>query len=151
MRRMRAAAAGRDSGPDRYIAPRNRKTHVDDDEDAPAYVMEDGAQITAEEFKKLTGKVEGDPEDKDPGSAAAKEEGGAKEAREGKDGEAARLETEAKKTNVAEVGGPVIKKRKAGRIGGDADDAEEVEDKPREKKTKAKPKRKIKLSFGDEE
>lgn len=154
LRQMRAAATGRDSGPDRYIAPRNRKTHVDDDEDAPAYVMEDGAEISIEEFKKLGGNGEEEEEGgekKDGGEGEGDGEAVTVTVKDG--GEAKKVEVGVVKTtsNVADVG--VTKKRKAARIVGQEEEGEEgVKDKPREKKGKGKAKKKVvKLSFGDEE
>lgn len=153
LQRMRRAAAGCGQ-PDRYIAPRNRKTAVEDGEDAPAYVMEDGQAISQEEFERMGG-VESDDE-----------EGGEKVAEKGEDGEVktAEVEDSNKKAlveeeeeeerqedlpavKIAEVGG--LKKRKAARIVGGEADEDEV--KPPGPKKPVKGKRRVKLTFGDDE
>lgn len=53
LRRLKAETAGQPTE-NRYIATRNKKTAVDELEDEPSYVMEDGQQLTAAEFKKLS-------------------------------------------------------------------------------------------------
>ncbi|TGZ84025.1 hypothetical protein EX30DRAFT_346722 [Ascodesmis nigricans] len=151
LQRMRAAAAGA-GRQERYIAPRNRKTRVDDEEDEPQYVLEDGTQVTKAQLDAMEKGEDGD-------SANVKETGGDN----GKEGT---KETgngaAAKDTSVVEAG--VKKKRKAIKVVGG--DAEEDEEKPalkkgkpesndneagKKKKTTGKPKRKVKLSFDPEE
>ncbi|KAF8249654.1 hypothetical protein K440DRAFT_204329 [Wilcoxina mikolae CBS 423.85] len=165
LRRMRNAAAGQGQ-PERYIAPRNKKTAVEDGEDAPAYVLEDGQSISREEFERMGGhrsedEEEGKKEDEKttantPEKEGEGDEGGGKAIltpRGEKETPAAGVTT----SLVAEAGGR--KKRKAAKIvGGDEEDDDEkssaAKEKPREASGKGKPpkgKRRVKLSFGDDE
>lgn len=154
LRRLRRQHAG-NGGPDRYVAPRNRKTAVDEDEDAPAYVLE-GAEnetISREEFKAMAsgkGEVEnGEKGETNTGKAGEKIEGDgeAETAPSGKDD----LER-TRKENVTDIG-VKGKKRKAAKIGGD-DEAEEKGEEIRDKKGKPKAgkksKKPVKLSFDED-
>ncbi|KAF8534098.1 hypothetical protein BDD12DRAFT_809630 [Trichophaea hybrida] len=164
LRRMRNAAAGQGQ-PERYIAPRNKKTAAEDGEDAPAYVLEDGQSISREDFQRMGGhrsedEEEGNENEKTTANAPEKEgegdEGG---------GKAILTPSEEKETPVAGVSTSLVaeaggrKKRKAAKIiGADEEDDDEksstAKEKPREASGKGKPpkgKRRVKLSFGDDE
>ncbi|KAI5812614.1 hypothetical protein BZA77DRAFT_136825 [Pyronema omphalodes] len=157
LRRMRAAASGQGQ-PERYIAPRNRKVAVEDGEDAPAYVMEDGSSITREEFQKLGGKGDDDEEDAEK-KAEDKKEGEAVEEGIKKDGEGEKVEdkVEGEETKITVVEAGIKKKRKAAKIVGADDESEDEKTKKLENapakdaKGKPKPKRRVKLSFGEDE
>lgn len=154
LRRLRQQHAG-GGGPDRYIAPRNRKTAVDDDEDAPTYVLE-GAEnetISREEFKAMTsGKGELEVEESkeaDPQKFGGGVEGG------GEAGAAVSGEEHlgrAKRTNITDIG-VKGKKRKAARIGGDDEaggEEKRAEDNKGKSKTGKKAKNPVKLSFDED-
>lgn len=150
LRRLRQQHAG-GGGPDRYIAPRNRKTAVDDDEDAPAYVLE-GAEnetISREEFKAMTSeKKEVEVKENIEADSQKPEEF------EGDRRSEVALSVEehpgrVKRINVTDIG-VKGKRRKATKFGGD-DEAGEEEKKTKGKKLGGKPrKREVKLSFGDD-
>lgn len=156
LRRLRQQHAG-GGGPDRYIAPRNKKTAVDDDEDAPAYVLE-GAEnetISRQEFQAMAsgkGEVEGDGVDEVDPQKSGEElvgEGGIKATLD----EQAEGVGRTKKENVTDIG-VKGKKRKATKIGGD-DETEDKEEKIDDKKGKSKTggklkKRVVKLSFDED-
>lgn len=160
LRRLRQQHAGGD-GPDRYIAPRNRKTAVDDDEDAPAYVLE-GAEnetISREEFKAMTSgeggvgdgkRKETDLEETDLGKSG-EEIGGCGETKVASSGkeDIGRM----KKENLTDIG-VKGKKRKAARIGGGDEIAGEKEETIGDKKGKPKAgkkvKKPVKLSFDED-
>ncbi|KAI5836830.1 hypothetical protein DFP73DRAFT_343418 [Morchella snyderi] len=158
LRRLRQQHAG-GGGPDRYIAPRNKKTAVDDEEDAPAYVME-GSEVSREEFDALTDRK--GKQEKEEGTAAAGEESLVPAGEESTEAVGkAKGEEEAGrvlKENVTEIG-VKGKKRKATKIGSDGEDEPvEKEEKgevkgKKGKATKAgsKPKKRaVKLSFDQE-
>jgi len=142
--RLRANAAGTAHQPERYIAPRNRKIAVEDGDDTPQYVLEDGSVIGKEEFARLErgeesawkGKEEGD-EDTEGRATSGMEKGG---------------EEVPAVSSVTDVGGK--RKRKAVKIvGGDGEDGGSAKDKPREGgkiKATGKRKQRVKLSFEDE-
>lgn len=148
LRRLRQQHAG-GGGPDRYIAPRNRKTAVDDDEDAPAYVLEgtENKTISREEFKAMTsgnGKMEVEENiESDSLKSEEEAEGGGK----------AEVEEEhpggVKRTNVTDIG-VRGKRRKAVKVGGD-DETREEEGKATGKRPGGKPRKNaVKLSFDDD-
>lgn len=148
LRRLRQQHAG-GGGPDRYIAPRNRKTAVDDDDDAPAYVLEgtENKTISREEFKAMTsgnGEVEVE-ENIEPDSLKFGEEaegGGKAEVGEKHPGRV-------KRTNVTDIG-VKGKRRKAAKVGGDGDTREE-EGKAAGKRPGGKSRKNVvKLSFEDD-
>ncbi|KAF2643983.1 hypothetical protein P280DRAFT_546838 [Massarina eburnea CBS 473.64] len=127
LQRLRGQLAGDGSGRHERPDHRNKKTKEDDEEDAPAYVVEEtNDSLTKAEYEAmLAGK---DAED----DAAATEGGGqAKDAA-------------TKKDNIAEVG-KVTKKRKVAKVIGGENDEKNTAKKA---KKKGKP---VKLSFGDEE
>ncbi|CAI6332764.1 unnamed protein product [Periconia digitata] len=138
LQRMRAQLAGDGSGRhDRPVA-RNRKEKVDDEDDAPTYVMEDtNDSMTKAEYEAMVARKE------------AEEEESAKDVGETK----ITAPAAAKKDNIAEVG-KASKKRKAVKVIGnegeeDANDSKDLGKKVTKKaKKKGKP---IKLSFGDDE
>lgn len=149
LRRLRQQHAG-GGGPDRYIAPRNRKTAVDDDEDAPAYVLE-GAEnetISREEFKAMTSEKEAVEVKEDIEDSRKSQEF------KGDGGSEVALPTEehpgrVKRINVTDIG-VKGKRRKAAKVGGD-DEAGEEEKETKGKRLGGKPrKREVKLSFGDD-
>jgi hypothetical protein len=139
--RLRSAAAGA-GRQERHIAPRNRKAvREDDEEDAPAYVLEEtGEALSREEFILLGGRGGEKEEEKEEGEEKVGE----------KDGEGEKVAAQV----VAEAG--MKRKRKAAKIIG-ADEEEEKEKEKEDKKPpspakkKVKAKRKVKLSFGDDE
>jgi hypothetical protein len=148
--RLRANVAGTAGQPERYIAPRNRKVAVEDGDDAPQYVLDDGSVIGKEEFARL--------ERGDESALKEKEEmdrdgdGGGDMDGEATSGMKKGGEEMPAVSSVTDVGGK--RKRKAAKIvGGDGEEDGSVKDKPREGgKTKATGKRKqrVKLSFEDE-
>lgn len=144
LRRLRQQHAG-GGGPDRYIAPRNRKTAVDDDEDAPAYVLE-GAEnetISREEFKAMT-SGSGEVETGDNIEADSQKSGGEVESVEN----VAAEEGGVKRTNVTDIG-VKGKRRKAAKIGGGDETGEEKKAMGQKWGGKSK-KRAVKLSFDDD-
>lgn len=152
LRRMRAAASGA-GHQERYIAPRNRKTRVDDEEDEPQYVLEDGSIMTKAEFESME-KGE-DPDDSTTEAAGNADKQDAKSGTEGAGKQSASGDSSSR---VVEAGAK--KKRKAVKVvGGDADEDDQPapkKGKPQEepgkpKKAGGKPKRKVKLSFDQEE
>ena len=139
--RLRASAASTERQPDRYIAPRNRKTAVEDGDDTPQYVLEDGSVIGKEEFARLErGEERGskEKEEEEGDSAGSMKKGGEEEV--------------PAVSSVTDVGGK--RKRKAAKIvGGDGEDDDPAKDKPREegkKNATGKRKQRVKLSFEDE-
>lgn len=143
LRRLRQQHAG-GGGPDRYIAPRNRKTAVDDDEDAPAYVLE-GAEnqtISREEFKAMSGS--GEVETEDNIEADSQKSGEEVESV----GNVAVEEGGVKRTNITDIGSKG-KRRKAAKIGGDDETGEEKKARDQKRGGKSK-KRAVKLSFDDD-
>lgn len=150
LRRLRQQHAG-GGGPDRYIAPRNRKTAVDDDEDAPAYVLE-GAEnetISREEFKAMTsgkGEVEaGDNMEADLQKSGEVVGGGKTEVAPSVEEHPGVM----KRANVTDIG-VKGKRRRAAKVGSDEEVGEE-EKKPEGKKLGGRPrKRAVKLSFDDD-
>lgn len=149
LRRMRAAAAGA-GRQERYIAPRNRKTRVDDEEDEPQYVLEDGSIVTKAELDKME---KGDGPDDGEGETA---EATASTTKNGTE----MVKVESTSSQVVEAG--ARKKRKAIKVVGA--DADEEGDQPIIKKGKSdekaadpkkkagkKAKKEVKLSFGDDE
>ncbi|RPA80731.1 hypothetical protein BJ508DRAFT_125092 [Ascobolus immersus RN42] len=162
LRRLRANP-NYSSDQNRVIAPRNKKQKLDDDEDAPTYVLEDGASVTHTDFKALQEAAEKEAKEKE--EAEGKEE-------EKKDDE---VPKNLPKEKEAGIGG---RKRKGGIVVGRDEDDEEIEEKvgearkkaeallgerskvqKGEEKEKVKPKLKakgkkkkdaVKLSFGDD-
>lgn len=155
MRRMKGdLSAGRDTDRhERPIARPKRSKRDDEEDDGPTYVIEESNDtLTKAEYEAL---VNGGTETANDTSNATKENDG---------DEAAAEKTKPKQQQVASVGG-ASKKRKAVKIGSDADEEEGDEAKATEKSGKTeephkkdikpkKPKKKtkaVKLSFGDEE
>ncbi|PGH03245.1 hypothetical protein AJ79_07440 [Helicocarpus griseus UAMH5409] len=131
-----------------------KKRDADDDDDAPTYVDEASNEvISKEEYEAL---VKGDDDDKVAEDLKENEQGD----NNGQANTAARDETEGRakvasesakskqKQQVAEIGG--AKKRKQGKVIGEDAAAEEEVKKPQTSR-KPKLKKKIKLSFDDEE
>lgn len=147
-------SAGRDTDRhERPIARPKRSKRDDEEDDGPTYVIEESNDtLTKAEYEAL---VNGGTETANDTSDATKENDG---------DEAAVEKTKPKQQQVASVGG-ASKKRKAVKIGSDADEEEGDEAKATEKSGKTeephkkdikpkKPKKKtkaVKLSFGDEE
>lgn len=131
--------AGDGSGRHERPIPRNKKEKIDDEEDAPTYVMEEtNDSLTKAEYEALVaGKG---PEDED----AAKEKS---------DQATGTALTAAKTDTIAEVG-KTSKKRKAIKVIGGEDNEDVKSEKDSGKKVTKKAKKKgkpIKLSFGDDE
>lgn len=154
LRRLRAAASGA-GRQERHIAPRNRKTHVDDEDDEPQYVLEDGSIVTKAEIERMERGEDSDGEEAPGGADVAGGSGASKDGTEA-------VKAESLTSQVVEAGAK--KKRKAVKVvGADAD--EEEEDQPTAKKGKSdekptdpkkkkvgkKAKKEVKLSFGDDE
>ncbi|KAK0638173.1 hypothetical protein DIS24_g10082 [Lasiodiplodia hormozganensis] len=154
LRRMKGdLSAGRDTDRhERPIARPKRAKRDDEEDDGPTYVIEESNDtLTKAEYEAL---VNGGTETANDTSDVAKE----------KDGDEAVVEQAKPKQQVASVGG-ASKKRKAVKIGSDADEEEGDEARATEKSGKTedphkkdikpkKPKKKtkaVKLSFGDEE
>lgn len=134
---MRGQLAGDGSGRHERPVARNKKEKVDDEEDAPTYVMEEtNDSMTKAEYEAMVAGKEADDEK-------------TKDAEQAKDG---KLLVAAKKDNIAEVG-KASKKRKVAKVIGDEGDADSKDSKEEKKVTKkAKKKGKtVKLSFGDDE
>jgi len=145
LRRLREGQSGGEQQ-QRYIAPRNRKRPIDDDEDAPTYVLEGGNDtITVEEFKAL--KPDDGRED------AGKDDMLEKEAAADEGSPEKLLDT---KEKILEAGRK-LNKRKAVRIIGadEGDDITGQDDEKLDRKNrtgeKAKGRQKVKLSFGEDE
>lgn len=143
LQRLRGQISSSDT--DRHERPiaRQKGQRQDDQDDAPAYVLEDTNQsLTKEEYEALLKDESG--ADGESFSDQVKGEGRSHDVEE----------KEAKRDNVTEVG-QVTRKRKAVKVVGD--DTEEANDKlskVRDAKVTKKPKKKakaIKLSFGDQE
>ncbi|KAK2780774.1 hypothetical protein FQN53_000994 [Emmonsiellopsis sp. PD_33] len=133
--------------------PRPTKKRDADDDDAPTYVDEESNEvISKEEYEAL---VKGDSEDKVAEDAGNNNEDGSNETKAldttTSAGEESKAATETPgpkaKQQVAEIGG--AKKRKQGKVIGD--DATEPDAKKPQTSRKPKLKKKIKLSFDDEE
>lgn len=142
LQRLRGQMTGDNSGRHERPTPRNKRLKNDDEDDAPAYVLEESGQsLTKEEYEAI---VSG----KDPNET--------EETAEGKisnpDGESKATASQDSKDKIAEVG-KATKKRKAVKVIG----GEEEEKEPTKKadlKVIKKPKKKakpVKLSFGDQE
>ncbi|KAI5807067.1 hypothetical protein EDC01DRAFT_638055 [Geopyxis carbonaria] len=150
LRRMRAAAGG-GGRQERYIAPRNRKVHVDDQEDEPTYVLEGGHEtISRKEFEALEKGEEANTNTHDD-IASVSDTGNEQQKEASKDN---KDEVEKSNISVAEVGAK--RKRKAARIVAVDDDELDIPEKsletPKEKaKLGGKAKRRVKLSFNEDE
>ncbi|KAG0633781.1 hypothetical protein HOY80DRAFT_1026144 [Tuber brumale] len=150
LRRLRQQHSG-GGGPERYIAPRNKKRPTDEDDDAPTYVLDEGSgeTLSRKEFEAMNS---GEIVERKEGE----EEGGIKILQQEKPA--------AEKVNITEIGGKG-RRRKVARIIGAGDEDEAVEKGEnvgkrdgkegagKEKKGKAggKAKKAVKLSFGDDE
>ncbi|PNS17636.1 hypothetical protein CAC42_3031 [Sphaceloma murrayae] len=156
LQRMRAAAPG-DGRHERPI-PRPKRARQDDDEDAPAYVMEEtNESLSKDEYEKLVSGANGDDaEDVATSRAAGQEDRQASEGNPIMSGalpdDEVRSSEQAgrRKVNEASLG---VKKRKAATVVGQDDDgegADNVVQEARPKKGKKKGKA-IKLSFNDDE
>lgn len=139
LQKMRGQLAGDGSGRQERPIPRNKKEKVDDEEDAPTYVMEGtNDSVTKAEYEALLAGKEADGEEI------------AKDPEQTKSGNVSAV---AKKDNIAEVG-KASKKRKVAKVIGDEGDGDSKESKDAGKKVTKKAKKKgksVKLSFGDEE
>lgn len=149
--RNSAASGGSGSWADRFIAVRTPQKAADDD-DAPAYLLEDGKSISNEEFMRMGGEggltAEGEKQDgaaagKD-GTPAGGEGGGGAGAVAGVGGPAARNGKDSKQAGGIKKPGPMDrdsppplkqalaelgyrKKRKAARVFGLLDHEDEVD------------------------
>ncbi|CUS07363.1 unnamed protein product [Tuber aestivum] len=150
LRRLRQQHSGT-GGPERYIAPRNKKRPTDEDEDAPTYVLDEGSgeTLSRKEFEAMNnGEVVGGME--------GEEESGIKMPGE--------KEPAAERENITEIGGKG-KRRKVARIIGDGDDDDAMqkdenndkgsgkEETEKKKKGRAggRAKKAVKLSFDHDE
>ncbi|PVI01063.1 hypothetical protein DM02DRAFT_591748 [Periconia macrospinosa] len=138
LQRIRGQLAGDGSGRHEVPIPRNKKEKVDDEEDAPTYVMEEtNDSLTKAEYEALVAGKD------------AENEKSANDPEQAKD----KAPTVAKKDNIAEVG-KVTKKRKVAKVIGDEGDEDAKSEKDAGKKVTKKAKKKgkpVKLSFGDDE
>jgi hypothetical protein len=139
LRRMRGELAGDGSGRHEQPVPRNKRMKKDDDEDdAPAYVLEDTNQsMTKAEYEAMVAGKDG--------------EAGDDASKEGEDASKA-TESAQNKDKIVEVG-KATKKRKVAKVIGEEKEEESIESKEPEKKVVKKAKKKgkpVKLSFGDE-
>jgi len=151
LRRLRQQHSG-GGGPERYIAPRNKKQPTDEDDDAPTYVLDEGSgeTLSKKEFDAMNN-----------GEIVEGREG------EGEGGGIIKIPEEkpaAEKVNITEIGGKG-KKRKVAKIIGDVDEDDVAEKdgsndkgngkegtvKKRKGKPGGKAKKAVKLSFGDDE
>jgi hypothetical protein len=142
LQRLRGQMTGDNSGRHERPTPRNKRLKNDDDDDAPAYVLEENGQsLTKEEYEAI---VSG----KDPKETEETAEGKISNT----DGESKIIASQDSKDKIAEVG-KATKKRKAAKVIG-GEEEEEESAKKTESKVIKKPKKKtkpVKLSFGDEE
>lgn len=152
LRRLRQGQSGGEQQ-QRYIAPRNKKRPIDDDEDAPTYVLEGGNDtITVEEFKALNGRKSGDKEDSEKDNTPTTEKEAAAD-----EGVVISLEKPLDTKEKILEAGSKINKRKAVKIIGveEGDDTTGQDDNKLNRKKraggKAKGKQKVKLSFGEDE
>ncbi|KAF8454302.1 hypothetical protein BGX38DRAFT_1172837 [Terfezia claveryi] len=154
LRRLRQGQSGGEQQ-QRYIALRNKKRPIDDDdEDAPTYVLEGGNDtITGEEFKALNGgKFGDDREDAEKDNTPAAEEEAAAE-----EGTVISLEKPLDtKEKILEAGRKINKRKAVKLIGAEEGDdtiGQADENLGRKKRAggKAKGKGKVKLSFGEDE
>lgn len=154
LRRMRQGQSG--DVQERYIAPRNKKQAVDDDEDAPVYVLEgQNEAISAKEFRELDSDKAKDPKDDENSESKQKATDGTEDSQTEKSAEDVLRKAPATSEKILEVG-TKVNKRKAGRVVGvdEEDDNTKKDNNEPEKKqrlNKQKAKRKVKLSFGEEE
>ncbi|KAI2994895.1 hypothetical protein CBS147346_10196 [Aspergillus niger] len=124
---------------------RPRKPRDDNDDDAPTYVDEESNEIISKaEYEALVrGEDNKDTEDshKDTKEPATGEEGKAN----------TQAEASVSKQNVAEIGGP--RKRKQAKVVGEDNPSEETEKVEKKESVTRKPKqkKKIKLSFDDDD
>ncbi|TKX19225.1 hypothetical protein C1H76_8603 [Elsinoe australis] len=154
LQRLRSGVAGPGERHERPI-PRPKRAKTDDDDDAPAYVMEDtNESLSKEEYQKLVSGSNGDDaEDLATSKAADRNDREASAENPIMSGglpseDADSEQKDRPKANEAYLG---QKKRKAATvIGKDDDDADAADEKPRPKKGKKKGKP-IKLSFDDDE
>lgn len=152
LRRLRQQHAG-NGGPERYIAPRNKKAPTSDDEDAPTYVLDDRTNetISRKEFEAM---ARGDPKGEEGGDTAEAKVG---ETPGGEGQVAGKLNVKKRtKENLTDVGGEGGKKRKAVRIVGAGDDDDDGKDSSgtsgkKKGRLGSKAKRPVTLSFGDDE
>ncbi|KAF8425142.1 hypothetical protein EV426DRAFT_708766 [Tirmania nivea] len=152
LRRLRQGQSGGEQQ-QRYIAPRNKKRSIDDDEDAPTYVLEGGNDtITVEEFKALNGSKSGDDkEDTEKDNTPAREEEAVADV-----GAAISLEKPLDMKKILEAGSKINKRKAVKMIGaGEGDDTTCQDDEklgpPKRTGRTAKGKQRVKLSFGDDE
>ncbi|KAF8465257.1 hypothetical protein BDZ91DRAFT_849330 [Kalaharituber pfeilii] len=161
LRRLRQGQSGVEQ--QRYIAPRNKKRPIEDEEDEPTYVLEGGNDtISAQEFKALSRP------DRDKDSSAIKETAvsvsdstnESTEQQEDKDTEetSTNLGNEQSTKRILEAGIKVNKRKAVKMIGVETEEDnisrsdEEVDRKKQiSRKPKAKGKTKIKLSFQQDE
>ncbi|KAF4551148.1 Hypothetical protein D9617_14g076040 [Elsinoe fawcettii] len=154
LQRMRQGVPGAGEKHERPL-PRPKRAKVDDDEDAPAYVMEDtNESVSKDDFEKL---VKGGDGDEDVATAPTngdedREASADNPIMSGALPEAGNKDAEGQsrhKPNEASLG---QKKRKAATVVGQDDDDQnvEAEDAPKPKKSKKKGKP-IKLSFDDDQ
>ncbi|PWW79449.1 hypothetical protein C7212DRAFT_341732 [Tuber magnatum] len=150
LRRLRQQHSG-GSGPERYIAPRNKKRPTDEDDDAPTYVLDEGSgeTLSRQEFEAMNnGEVVGGKEGGEKGIKIPREK-----------------EPAAEKENITEIGGKG-RRRKVAKVVGDGDDDDTVvrkdengdkrngkEETEKKKKGRAggKAKKAVKLSFDHDE
>lgn len=153
LRRLRQGQSGGEQQ-QRYIALRNKKRPIDDDEDAPTYVLDGGNDtITVEEFKALnSGKFGDDREDAEKDNMPATEEEAA-----AAEGTVVSLEKPLDtKEKILEAGSKKNKRKAVKMIGAEEGDdtigqADENLDRKKRTGGKAKGKGKVKLSFGEDE
>lgn len=162
LRRIRAQNSGLDDRHERPVA-RPKRVKVDDEDDAPTYVTQDGNEtLGKEDYEKLMASENERGRDAD---GAGEETPGVRGKSVGSEPKASgalpvgTVETgtdEAKKTKPVTEAGLGSKKRKVARVVGEESDDDQVNGDQTESKvaTKTKPKKKakpIKLSFGDDE
>ena len=128
----------------RYIAPRNRKRPIDEEEDAPTYVLEEGNEtISAAEFKALNV----------PDKCKEEIEALAIEPTN-KDAVTSVEHSQRTNENILEAGSKSNKRKFIKTIGGEGEDipGEAIDRKTRMgAKLKSKQKQKVKLSFHEDE
>lgn len=141
LRRLRQGQAGVDHQ-QRYIAPRNRKRPIDDEEDAPTYVLEEGNEtISTAEFKALSVPDKG------------KEEMEALATEPANDGVVTSVEhSRHTSENILEAGSKSNKRKFIKTISAEGEDvAGEAIDRKKRMGAKLKSKQKVKLSFHEDE
>lgn len=162
LRKIREQNSGLDGRHERPVA-RPKRVKVDEDDDGPTYVDEEGGEtLTKAEYEALVAKGDAAGNSNATGGEGTVDVRSKSVGRDFNDSEALPgdtggkdLDLERKQKPIAEAG-LGSKKRKVARVIGDEDENDDPKDEKTGAATKQKPKKKskakpIKLSFGDNE